>query len=913
MTWQITALNWLVYAALSGSLFLAAGCLAVHWCRQPVRRIRLIELTLVGAVLVPWVNQLSWMPHWSSTWAILQPVLPPPAMGAEVVAGTEAFPPLVSTPVSRAEPIGQPSIQAGELAPHSPPASAPALVAPAPVRGWSIYELILAAYALLTATVLAWWLLGLVQLWLLIQRTYPVPQHVADLFRTISGAGPSRVRLLASARLELPLTFTGWYPVIVLPGSMCDTDSASLRYCLAHEWSHVERGDSWRWYLAGMAQFLFFYQPLFWWLRRQLRLCQDYLADARAVEQAAEAEDYAAYLVELARRHVSTPLPALGIGDRRSNLYRRITMLLYNPEPLERRCVLAWTLGVSLAALGLLALCSTVRLDAGAPRAEATKDAAPETPQAPAKTEQPKGELLHYTGTVTDKDTGKPIAGAVVTVRRSLYGDPTVKPSEQIVQETKHTTDASGKYSFTIPPEQTAKRHLYIELDVEHADYAPRNHFGYALAMIRKNEKMGERPFFEHVELRPGKAITGLVQTPEGKPASGVKVLAYSVTSKKQEHEFEYGSFADCKTDAQGRFRLVLTTPGAAVFWLLPEEYAPSTHPVKNDKRGELGSFTLGNGIRLRGKVLDAKGKPLGGVIVNAEATERNEDLQGLMVADQINRSALTNDSGEFETAPLPPGTYRVHPDEHVRDGSKKPDRDRHKLPAVFVVQNVHLQENVDPIEIRAVPHVTIEAQYVDSKGKPTRGHECFIHGMMNKTSWFSQGQVDANGKIVIQIPHGLQTVKMSLSTNEHSSLRHRKTRDEPLSNAHDIDLGTVNDDIKGIEIVRYTAPILLINAVDPDGRQVKGFRAQVVYSSGNSPKQPGSFFVNGVQGDVYLEKQDDGRWRTSQLLPDQEVTVTVSAEGHQARSEKLTPREGETKELRLVLEKSSEKKETRK
>src|SRR5581483_10894674 len=115
------------------------------------------------------------------------------------------------------------------------------------------------------------------------RRTYPVPLHVADLFRTISGPGCSRVRLLASDRLELPLTFNGWYPVIVIPGSMCGTDSASLRYCLAHEWSHVERGDSWRWYLAGMAQFLFFYQPLFWWLRRQLRLCQDYLADARAV------------------------------------------------------------------------------------------------------------------------------------------------------------------------------------------------------------------------------------------------------------------------------------------------------------------------------------------------------------------------------------------------------------------------------------------------------------------------------------------------------------------------------------------------------------------------------------------------------------------------------------------------------
>ena len=48
MTWQLSALSWLAHAALGGSLFLLVGCLAVRWHRQPVRRVRLIELTLVG-------------------------------------------------------------------------------------------------------------------------------------------------------------------------------------------------------------------------------------------------------------------------------------------------------------------------------------------------------------------------------------------------------------------------------------------------------------------------------------------------------------------------------------------------------------------------------------------------------------------------------------------------------------------------------------------------------------------------------------------------------------------------------------------------------------------------------------------------------------------------------------------------
>ena len=60
---------------------------------------------------------------------------------------------------------------------------------------------------------------------------------------------------------------------------MCD-DEQAVRLALAHEWTHIERATSARGSVAGLARVLFFYQPLVWWLRRQLRLCQDYVADA---------------------------------------------------------------------------------------------------------------------------------------------------------------------------------------------------------------------------------------------------------------------------------------------------------------------------------------------------------------------------------------------------------------------------------------------------------------------------------------------------------------------------------------------------------------------------------------------------------------------------------------------------------
>src|SRR5207245_2344763 len=105
---------------------------------------------------------------------------------------------------------------------------------------------------------------------------------------------------------------------------------------------------------------------------------------------------------------------------------------------------------------------------------------------------------------------------------------------------------------------------------------------------------------------------------------------------------FEYGSFANGKTDAQGRFRIWLVTPGPAVFWLLPEKYAPSSHVLKDsNQRGDLGRFTLQPGLTIKGKVLDTQGKALAGVYVHADKRGGIEGFN-LPVADSIRRTALT-------------------------------------------------------------------------------------------------------------------------------------------------------------------------------------------------------------------------------------------------------------------------------
>jgi beta-lactamase regulating signal transducer with metallopeptidase domain len=913
MAWLTPIWYWLIGAALGSFLILGAGCLTAHLCRQPIRRLRLLELTLAGCLLVPALLLVPGMPRWPVgplTLPAESELAIPAGVEERVDAGREPLPRLVepthrtdqaATKSSRtqARPSGE-TFALGAL--PSQPTAVPATVVPEWVRAaWTSVPLFLVlAYTVAALGLALRRLVGLVQLRRLEASAYPAGGQAADIFQEIAGSAGAGVRLLASDRIELPLTYHGRRPVILLPGTLCRLgDTAALRFCLAHEWSHVERRDIRVWNLATLAQLLFFYQPLFWWLRRQLRLCQDFLADARAVEQASLAEDYANYLVAMARRRLRVSvLPALGIGDRRSNLYRRIIMLVHNQQPLERRCPGPWNGAITLAAVGLFAVVAGLRLEAGdqSPPKEADK-AKPEAKK------DVKGETLTYTGMVVEKGTGKPLEGATVIVRRSLYGDPNVR-GENVVQETKHVTDAKGKYTFTIPPAQSREPYMYIELDVEHPTHAPRGRFGYSLAMIRKNEKIGGRPFFEKVEVDPGEAVTGTIQTPEGKPAAGVKILAYS---KGDVSDFrEYGSFGYGKTDAKGAFKVVIIKGGSAVFWILPQKYAPTTHVVKK-KRGDQGLFVLQPGIRLRGKVLDAKGKPLAGVWVNANR-ERKQPVEDAIlerVADSINRSALTDAKGQFEMNPLPPGDYEVKPDYYSHDSSKDRQPER-ELNAVFLPQKLTLKdgEKPDALEVRAVPHVIIEARYVDSKGKPNRGHEMFIFANMdNKKYVFLRAKPDANGRMRGLAPHGAN-VQLDLMTNEHGVLRHRLKPGGPLQNNRQVQLGVVNDDVKTIEIIRYVAPIVVVKVVAKGGGKVKDAAVTAKYVNGKGQYQGGLILKKGLSSDISFEEQEDGRFRSMQMFPDQEVTVTAQADGFEPNSIKVKLAEGAKKDVEVVLEK---------
>ena len=483
--------------------------------------------------------------------------------------------------------------------------------------GFSWRLTVVLAHVAISIGLLGWWLIGQILLFRLTRSARPVPQAIRDRLLEISGAKGLRVRLLASDRIASPLTYTWARPVVLLPRTLCQReDSEALRYSLAHEWAHVENGDAFGWNLTCLASVVLFYQPLYWWLRRQLRLGQDLLADDRAAAGESRPE-YAAFLVDLARLGtVRGHRAALGVGDRPSSLYRRIVSILDDRAPFHRRCRKTW--GLSIAALTVLVVAAAAGFQLEVqdePKAQGEQKS--ELNATPVAEAPPTKGPLNFNGRVTDRLTSKPLAGASVEIKASVFLD--AEGKFKSLQGTTRTTDAKGKFAFTVSQELIANPNLYLVVEARHDGYM-KQEGNNGLDVILRNQRRGEKPFFEEFQLLPAIPIEGRVLTPEGKPAPGVLVRACSAPEVGVETAAQEAKFTETRTDAQGRFKLDVFAAGKAVMWLLPQDFALSAHVLAEGQRGDLGTFTLEKGTRLTGRVLDSEGKPVAGVHVTPTA-----------------------------------------------------------------------------------------------------------------------------------------------------------------------------------------------------------------------------------------------------------------------------------------------------
>lgn len=178
-----------------------------------------------------------------------------------------------------------------------------------------------------------------------------------------------RPRLRVSGRVERPVLLGLARPFIVIPRHLERPEARErLRLCLLHELAHAECLDPWFRLVGTLAQAAWFFLPPVWWIRAQLRLDQEVLADHRAAADFGPVDAYASSLVGLAdpspspNSGVAARAPAAVAGLFGSALFLRVLMLVRCPFPVEIRLPRAWRWGLPPLTLAGCLLASTLTL-----------------------------------------------------------------------------------------------------------------------------------------------------------------------------------------------------------------------------------------------------------------------------------------------------------------------------------------------------------------------------------------------------------------------------------------------------------------------------------------------------------------------------------------------------------------------
>lgn len=163
------------------------------------------------------------------------------------------------------------------------------------------------------------------------------------------------VRLLGSARVDVP-TVVGWLrPVILLPASaLTQLTPHQLEAILAHELAHVRRHDFAVNLLQACVEALLFYHPAVWWLSAKVREERELACDDVAVSLCGDALAYAQALAVL--DDLRAPIPTLALASHGGSLMKRITRLIQPqllPNPTLRSALLTALAATALGAVGI--------------------------------------------------------------------------------------------------------------------------------------------------------------------------------------------------------------------------------------------------------------------------------------------------------------------------------------------------------------------------------------------------------------------------------------------------------------------------------------------------------------------------------------------------------------------------------
>jgi hypothetical protein len=189
----------------------------------------------------------------------------------------------------------------------------------------------------------------------LLGRGQPAPRWLAkQVDKLADSLHVKRPATLVVPGIGSPFVWHMGRAKLLWPASLTERQPLDRRRSMiVHELAHLRRRDHWVGWLQMVAECVWWWNPLFWYVRRQLRFYAELACDAWVVSTLPEdRRAYAEALIEVTQlvSQTAAPLPALGMsGSARHEFERRLTMIMRDRVP----CKVS---GLGLVAIGCLAL-----------------------------------------------------------------------------------------------------------------------------------------------------------------------------------------------------------------------------------------------------------------------------------------------------------------------------------------------------------------------------------------------------------------------------------------------------------------------------------------------------------------------------------------------------------------------------
>src|SRR5688572_24069128 len=141
---------------------------------------------------------------------------------------------------------------------------------------------------------------------------------------------PAGVALRSTPGVMEPGVVGLWRPVILVPsGIEDDLTSRQLAAVLTHELCHIRRRDNTTAAVHMIAEAVFWFHPLVWWIGSRLLDERERACDQEVLRICGEPRTYAEGIVSVCRRYVESPLPCVS-GVSGSNVKNRIRDIMIN-------------------------------------------------------------------------------------------------------------------------------------------------------------------------------------------------------------------------------------------------------------------------------------------------------------------------------------------------------------------------------------------------------------------------------------------------------------------------------------------------------------------------------------------------------------------------------------------------------